>query len=1471
MAAAATATTPATGKDASLPPPVDMSTIEQQKENIVPLPSGRSASLLSSLSSSSHSGLGHKLQLDHKRFQAQIDAVAVYEVDGKWDDGKDGLATADVAQLAEDPLDIHHQYARFILGNYLSGPSATSKLVPVLEASTRKFVRDERYRNDPRYLRMWNQYAKHVECPEDCYRFLMARGIGEKLAVLYEEYASVLEAANKRTEADSVYQLGISRGAIPLERLKRRYLEFQQRMMLAPPVSPPASSSSSSSTATSTAPVVRPILAGSSLPSHKENAALGTSSTPANNARAFTVFSDEGAAPSGDREGGYEDLGTVKSRTKENTQEAGAWKGETLKMGPMVGGVRNAAAAVGKLEIFRDEDATPATPAKTAHGESDAFKATSLRAPSESEQLAKNPFKNYSESELISSSSSTSKSKPSSSSANKSAAKDEPKKSTSEAVACDLAKVYPEGYGKGNPEYSFEELKARSREGKYLEEAQTWNGWEWCEKWDEEMERTERTMYEVDAETGWPILWDAITGAPLYDFLPKPTPPPSPSPAPPSPVRNEAPVSLIDFSSPTPSPQHPSVATSSSYSAAASPQPAAVLSFSPPGSPLPPTSAPLNDVDDYLPNPRRPPSPTINTRNAQLAIDDLFARTLKLDDTQYPSASDGSDDDSDDDDVRDPDTEDEDEEYAGVPARPSQYSQSTMGGPSQMTQDDDDAEFVPFSQTASQMGAESFYGGSQFASQGGSQFASQYGASQAGSQFASDYDPSQQSQVEVVQREPVSMMGMVYRDEENEVEAKPEPLRLFSDAQAQSENGEVEKKTPFRPTRPPLGFKPMRAFEVMRDDEEAGQVEEGDSYEEEQEFEEALRDEESQGMGDGFAMGRQAPGTNRFAHLIDHLTPITERTYEFTQAMTASSGLSASQRTRRDSAFPIDGAVEEEEEDDSEGEGEGEYEGDQAFVAYEGEDSDSDSESFKTRGSFSSDEDDEDEVDQEVPIHDQHLLRDLEMPPQQPVAIASADVSGESEWQDSTRKDAQYDDSMPSVGDDFNRSVSIPDGFTIDGNQSGMTTGMVVGETTNVSLSRLSGPPVIDPFSADTIASSLAMLNPPILEHGQVRDNTAMVSKKLPDLQKVAKKREAAAKAKGRDRQSIVEEAWIIELDEHVYSVREKLGEGSFGSVFRIALLPSDNLDLSFDAEDHADAVETAVKVEEPTNLWEFYILSQLQARLPARIRDSVVRPQRLYAYQDESFLLLDYCSQGTLLDAVNKGHEVGTAPQTPGAPQGLEEIVAMFFVIELLRVLEGFHDAGFIHGDLKIDNCLVRLEELRDQDWSSLYDPSGEGGWSSKGLKIIDFGRSIDKTLFPENQVFLSHLPTDTVDCLEMREDRTWTYEPDYYGVASIAFNLLFGRYIETKGVTGEDGVVRQVINQAFKRYHQTDLWTRLFDALLNPRMVREDGSLPITNELAVMRGEMEEWLSVNSDKNGKSLRAMIRKMELYALSKTK
>ncbi|KAG8689084.1 hypothetical protein FRC09_012587 [Ceratobasidium sp. 395] len=338
------------------------------------------------------------------------------------------------------------------------------------------------------------------------------------------------------------------------------------------------------------------------------------------------------------------------------------------------------------------------------------------------------------------------------------------------------------------------------------------------------------------------------------------------------------------------------------------------------------------------------------------------------------------------------------------------------------------------------------------------------------------------------------------------------------------------------------------------------------------------------------------------------------------------------------------------------------------------------------------------------------------------------------------------------------------------------------------------------------------------------------------------------------------------EADE--YSVAAKLGEGGFGAVFLAMYMPEDE-----DEDDSGfvdDDTSVAIKVVRPADRWEYTVLSRLRATLPQHLLSSVVRPRRLYLYRDESFLILDYCSQGCLLDTVNRSTACGFSPANTSNP-GLDELLAMFFSIELLRLISGMHALGFVHGDLKIDNILLRAEDVPDEAraWSATYDPSGGNGWAYKGIRLIDFGRGIDTSLFPPGQTFVGDWPTDQRDAVELREGRPWTFQGDYFGLAGIVYCMLFGKYIETVPFE-EAGRTKYKINVGLKRYWQTEIWSELFDMLLNPTTVRSDGSTPLVDEMDALRGKMEEWLQENCDKGSRSLKSLLKKVSIAATDRS-
>ncbi|KAJ7104167.1 hypothetical protein B0H15DRAFT_808841 [Mycena belliarum] len=401
-----------------------------------------------------------------------------------------------------------------------------------------------------------------------------------------------------------------------------------------------------------------------------------------------------------------------------------------------------------------------------------------------------------------------------------------------------------------------------------------------------------------------------------------------------------------------------------------------------------------------------------------------------------------------------------------------------------------------------------------------------------------------------------------------------------------------------------------------------------------------------------------------------------------------------------------------------------------------------------------------------------------------------------------------------------------------------------------------------NPFDHDVMSTLLSRIVPDQYFYDLCERDANM----LDSLQKFAKR---ARKTSGNtsNNTGVLDGSWLpLNLGGQRFSVCEKLGEGGFGAVFKakdLGTQEQEDTDDEDDDEDEDGISMVALKVVRPRNLWEYRVLRRLHSTLPPQLRRSVVLPHALFAFRDESYLVLDLCPQGTLLNIVN-GANAASLSQAGGT---LDELLVMFFAVELLRVVEAMHSAGFIHGDLKIDNCLLRLEDVPGGPaaWSSAYKPSGEDGWCHKGLKLIDFGRTIDTRLFPAGQQFIADWDTDARDCFELREQRPWTYQTDYFGLAGIIYCMLFGKYIQANSVATKEGLHR--IDTPLKRYWQTEIWERLFGILLNPSTVRADGSLPLCDELGQVRAQMEGWLQTNCNRASNTLKGLLKKVEVLCI----
>lgn len=322
---------------------INFDIIETHKENIQSLPGGRSAKALAS--HFSPIGLNSPTPGDTRNLN---DAIRhEYE-----------LELSSIAD-SDDPLDIYDRYVKWTLGAYPSAQATPeSQLRPLLERATKAFQSDPRYRSDPRYLKLWLNYIRFFsDAPRETFAYLSRHNIGEGLALFYEEFAAWLEGAGRWKQANEVYRLGVEREARPTERLARKLAEFQLRFE--------ARVQNADEPSSPALPTVRPALvakidpfASTPRPSDPQaptpSNGIGGTSRSRGGKQKLAIFSDADAPElaskqtSGEGPKGWDNIGTIAERKKENVLEARPWSGETLKTGTKK-------STAPKMAVFKDE------------------------------------------------------------------------------------------------------------------------------------------------------------------------------------------------------------------------------------------------------------------------------------------------------------------------------------------------------------------------------------------------------------------------------------------------------------------------------------------------------------------------------------------------------------------------------------------------------------------------------------------------------------------------------------------------------------------------------------------------------------------------------------------------------------------------------------------------------------------------------------------------------------------------------------------------------------------------------------------------------------------------------------------------------------------------------------------------------------------------------------------------------------
>ncbi|KXJ70031.1 hypothetical protein RP20_CCG025085 [Aedes albopictus] len=239
-----------------------------------------------------------------------------------------------------------------------------------------------------------------------------------------------------------------------------------------------------------------------------------------------------------------------------------------------------------------------------------------------------------------------------------------------------------------------------------------------------------------------------------------------------------------------------------------------------------------------------------------------------------------------------------------------------------------------------------------------------------------------------------------------------------------------------------------------------------------------------------------------------------------------------------------------------------------------------------------------------------------------------------------------------------------------------------------------------------------------------------------------------------------------------------------------------------------------AMKQERPANLWEYYICLELRSRVN---NDDILPGMMSVDYaivgNNASILVSPFSRFGNILDVCNVVKRV--------TGRNVDEFIAMVITSQILSIIDHLHSCMVIHADIKPDNFLL----MNPIDLDSPIPC----------VQLIDFGVSIDLKLFPKDTTFRKVVTTECFTCIEMLEKRSWTYQPDLYGVAGTTHVMLFGTYMEV-----QKDIVNWNIKARMPRYFRKTVWDNYFSSMLN---IRDCNEMPNLQSLrSRLLAEIEE-----------------------------
>ncbi|KAF9683289.1 hypothetical protein SADUNF_Sadunf05G0197400 [Salix dunnii] len=298
----------------------------------------------------------------------------------------------------DDPLFPWIQCIKWVQEAFPPGGDC-SGLVLIYEQCVRAFWHSDQYKDDLRYLKVWLEYAENCVDAEVIYNFLDANEIGKSHSAYYLAHALHMESRSKMKIANDIFNLGISRDAQPIEKLKDAYRKFFIRSIRKPNVVEDDSGEShlparSFGTVLSSADNRRQNIERSELaskqmkPDRTQKIPLSVFKDSAN----FDTMPGHQSGKSRTDLNPWSSLGAREERNKENSAMPTKWT--TYKIPHRPGGVTASAS----IEVFVDEECTETDRSHDHDGKSSKLKlrqGDGQDIKKETDLLRQNPLRNF--------------------------------------------------------------------------------------------------------------------------------------------------------------------------------------------------------------------------------------------------------------------------------------------------------------------------------------------------------------------------------------------------------------------------------------------------------------------------------------------------------------------------------------------------------------------------------------------------------------------------------------------------------------------------------------------------------------------------------------------------------------------------------------------------------------------------------------------------------------------------------------------------------------------------------------------------------------------------------------------------------------------------------------------------------------------------------------------------------------------